>query len=345
MMSDTNTDPLMMRVLQSPKLQNLTILGLFALIFATFALLSPAGTFLSWANLESIGLSASQLVIVGAGVTFLMIAGGLDLSVGAIVVFSSVVAAKIMAGATAGLEGEDRFGLALWGPIVIGALAGLIVGMLWGLFNGAVIVRTGIPPFIATLASSTVILGFAQVWTGGINVSGVPVELQVHFGLGRVFGVIAWPILIAAVIVAVLWVVLAKTRYGLRIYAIGANPEAARRAGISVGGYTLSVYVLVGALSGVAGVIDVSRFTTATVGGYVQLALNVITAVVIGGTSLWGGRGGMGGTIVGALIPATLTSGFVILGLQPFWQNVAVGLVLLFAVAVDQYRRGRLSAR
>lgn len=342
-MTDVTTETLSVnRVLRSPKLQNLTILGLFVVIFGTFAVLAPPGTFLSVSNLESIGLSASQLLILGAGVTFLLISGGLDLSVGAIIVFSAVTAANIMAGATRGLEADERMGLALWGPVAVGALAGVMVGLLWGLFNGLVVVRTRIPPFIATLASSTVILGLAQVWTGGINVSGVPPELQSAFGLGRMFGIIPWPIVLAAVIVTVLWVVLAKTRYGLRIYAIGSNPEAARRAGINVDRYTVSVYVLVGALAGVAAVVDVSRFTTATVSGYSAVALNVITAVVIGGTSLWGGRGGMGGTIIGALIPATLTSGFVILGLQPFWQNVAVGLVLLLAVTVDQYRRLRL---
>ncbi|WP_291045264.1 ABC transporter permease [Herbiconiux sp.] len=334
----------LVKIAQSRRLQSLTILGLFVVIFAVFAILSPS-SFLSQTNLEGIGLSASQVLILGAGVTFLLIAGGLDLSVGAIIVFSAVVAAKIMAGATAGLEGADRMGWPLWGPVIGGALAGIVVGTLWGVFNGTVIVKTGIPPFIATLASMTVILGLAQVWTNGLNVSGAPSELQTVFGLGRMFGIVPWPIVIAAVVVIVLWIVLANTRFGLRLYAIGANPESARRAGINVGRYTVAVYALVGALAGLVAVIDVARFTTATVNGYSAIALNVITAVVIGGTSLWGGRGGMGGTIIGSLIPATLTSGFVILGLQPFWQNVAVGIVLLLAVAVDQYRRRKLSAQ
>jgi ribose transport system permease protein len=334
----------LVKIAQSRRLQSLTILGLFVVIFAVFAILSPS-SFLSQTNLEGIGLSASQVLILGAGVTFLLIAGGLDLSVGAIIVFSAVVGAKIMAGATAGLEGADRMGWPLWGPVIGGALAGIVVGTLWGVFNGTVIVKTGIPPFIATLASMTVILGLAQVWTNGLNVSGAPSELQTVFGLGRMFGIVPWPIVIAAVVVIVLWIVLANTRFGLRLYAIGANPESARRAGINVGRYTVAVYALVGALAGLVAVIDVARFTTATVNGYSAIALNVITAVVIGGTSLWGGRGGMGGTIIGSLIPATLTSGFVILGLQPFWQNVAVGIVLLLAVAVDQYRRRKLSAQ
>lgn len=337
------SESLVSRVLQSRRLSNLTIFGLFVLIFVSFAALAPSGTFLSVGNLEGIGLAASQVLILGAGVTLLLIAGGLDLSVGAIIVFTAVVAAKIMAGGTSGLEGDDRLGWALWGPVVFGAVAGIVVGAAWGFVNGLVIVKTRIPPFIATLASSTVILGFAQVWTGGLNVSGAPFELQTNFGLGRLFGIIPWPIVIAVIVVAVFWIVLAQTRFGLRLFAIGANPESARRAGINVGRYSIAVYAIVGALAGLAAVIDVSRFTTATVGGYSTVALNIITAVVIGGTSLWGGRGNMGGTVIGSLIPATLTSGFVILGLQPFWQNVSVGLVLLLAVTVDQYRRRTLS--
>jgi ribose transport system permease protein len=331
-------------LLASRKFSNLTIFAFLLAIFVVFSVASPSGTFLTESNLQSIALSASEVVILGAGVTFLLVSGGLDLSVGAIIVFASVAAAKYLASSTMNLTGADRTGWSLWGPVLLGMVIGVVVGGGWGLLNGLVIVKTRIPPFIATLASSTVILGLAQVWTGGINVSGAPMELQSRFGLGKLFGVIPWPVVAAAVIVAVLWVVLAGTRFGLRLYAIGANPESARRAGINVSRHTVAVYTLVGLLAGVAGDIDIARFTTATVGGYTATALNVITAVVIGGTSLWGGRGSMAGTVIGSLIPATLTSGLVILGLQPFWQNVAVGLVLLLAVSIDQYRRTRLSS-
>ncbi len=330
-------------ILASKRFSNLTILALFVVIFSLFSLLSRSGTFLSLDNIEGIALAASELLILGSGSTFLLIAGGLDLSVGAVIVFTSIAMATITSKLTEGLAGVERTGFALWGPVILGALVGIVIGLAWGVFNGVIVVRTGIPPFIATLAASTVILGLAQVWTGGINVSGAPSELQETFGLGKMFNVIPWPVVLAIVIVAILWIVLAKTRFGLRVYAIGANPEAARRAGIDVGKYTVVLYGLVGLLAGIVGVVEVARFTTATVSGYSSIALNVITAVVIGGTSLWGGRGNMGGTVVGSLIPATLTSGFVILGLLPFWQNVAVGAVLLIAVSVDQFRRQRLN--
>lgn len=324
------------RLLSGRKVTNLTILGLLILIFVIFSIAAPSGTFLTALNLQSIALSASEMLILGAGVTFLLVAGGLDLSVGALIVFASVAAAKYMA--------AHATGAGLWGNVALGMAIGIVIGAGWGLVNGAVVVFTRIPPFIATLATSTVILGLAQVWTGGLNVSGVPMKLQASFGLGKLFGVIPYPVIVAGVVVAVLWVILAGTRFGLRLYAIGANPESARRAGISVGRYTLGVYTLVGLLAGVAGDIDIARFTTATVNGYTSTALNVITAVVIGGTSLWGGRGNMGGTVIGSLIPATLTSGFVIVGFQPFWQNVAVGSVLILAVSIDQYRRRKLSS-
>jgi len=342
--TSTDTGSLAERLLASRRLANMTIFGLFLAIFVLFAIFSPSGTFLTESNVQNIALSASGVLILGAGVTFLLVAGGIDLSVGAMVVFASVAGAKFMSSRTADLTGGDRAGWSLWGPVLAGVVIAVVVGTLWGLFNGLVVVRTRIPPFIATLASSTVILGIAQVWTGGLNVSGAPSELQSAFGLGELFGIVPWPVVVAIVVVAVLWIVLSQTRLGLRLYAIGANPESARRAGVNVGRYTIAVYGLVGFLAGLAGMIDVARFTTATVGGYSATALNVITAVVIGGTSLWGGRGNMPGTVIGSLIPATLTSGFVIMGLQPFWQNVAVGCVLLTAVAIDQYRRERLGS-
>lgn len=326
-------------VLASNRLSEATILLLLVVIVIVFSVITPAGTFLSVQNIQSIALSGSQLVILGAGVTFLLIAGGIDLSVGAVVAFSSVVAAQVMSKLTVGLSGT-----AIIGPVLLGTVLAVLAGTAWGLINGLIAVSTKIPPFIVTLATSTIILGLAQVWTGGLNVSGAPIDLQNAFGLGGVLG-IPWPVIAAAVIAAVLWFILATTRFGLRTFAIGANIEAARRAGIGVKVHLIAIYALVGLLAGIAGTIDVARFTTATVNGYAGTALQVITAVVIGGTSLWGGRGRMSGTIVGAFIPATLTSGFVVMGMQPFWQNVAIGIVLLLAVWIDYYRRSSIGRR
>lgn len=318
---------------------NLTIFAVAVAMVVAFTVLTPPDTFLSQGNVQSMALAGSKLLIMASGITLLLIAGGIDLSVGAIVAFSAVVAAKVMVALTADLAPEARNGLALWGPVLLGVVAAIVTGIGWGAFNGLVIVKTRVPAFIATLASSTIIFGLAQVWTGGLNVSGAPVELQNTYGLGALFGVVPWPVVTAAIVSFVLWIVLSKTRFGLRTYALGANVEAARRAGIPVDRHAFLIYALVGCLAGLIGAIDVSRYTTATVSGYEGLALQAITAAVIGGTSLWGGRGRMSGTVVGAFIPAILTSGFVVMGIQPFWQNVAIGVVLLLAVWLDQYRR------
>jgi ribose transport system permease protein len=284
------------------------------------------------------------MLILAAGMTFLLIAAGLDLSIGSMVVFSAVAAAKAMV-AISGVDGAlaPAHTPHLAPALVIGIAAGVACGLGWGLINGILSVRFRIPPFIATLATAGIVLGLSQVWTGGLNVQGAPIEFQRFFGLGELAGVIPWPVVVAVVVVGVLWVVLARTRFGLRTYAIGANPDAARRAGVNVDRHLLILYVLVGALAGLVGVIDVARFNTASISGHTQDALAAIAAVVIGGTSLFGGRGRMSGTIIGALIPAVLLNGFVILDVQPFWQNVAVGCVLLVAVYVDQIRRRRLT--
>jgi ribose transport system permease protein len=326
---------------RAERFESLTITAILLLIVAVFAVLAPEGSFLTVDNLRNVALDASAMLILAAGMTFLLIAAGLDLSIGAMVVFSAVVSAKVMlwvAGdVTPDIAQTDHPHLAL--ALVLGIFAALGIGLLWGLVNGLLTVKAKIPAFIATLATSGVILGLAQVWTGGLNVTGAPIQLQEFFGLGSLFDAIPWPVVVAIVVTGVLWVVLAFTRFGLRTYAIGANPDAARRAGINVNRHLLILYIMMGVLAGIVGVIDLARFNTASVSGHTEDALAAISAVVIGGTSLFGGRGRMSGTVIGALIPAVLLNGFVIMAIDPFWQNVAVGLVLLAAVYVDQVRR------
>lgn len=326
---------------RAERFESLTIAAILLIIIAIFAVLAPEGSFLTLDNLRNVALDASAMLILAAGMTFLLIAAGLDLSIGAMVVFSAVVSAKVMlwvAGdVTPDVAQMNHPHLAL--ALVLGIFAALGIGLLWGLVNGLLSVKAKIPAFIATLATSGVILGLAQVWTGGLNVTGAPIQLQEFFGLGSLFDAIPWPVVVAIVVTGGLWIVLAFTRFGLRTYAIGANPDAARRAGINVNRHLLILYIMMGVLAGIVGVIDLARFNTASVSGHTEDALAAISAVVIGGTSLFGGRGRMSGTVIGALIPAVLLNGFVIMAIDPFWQNVAVGLVLLAAVYVDQLRR------
>src|SRR6266542_3247045 len=194
---------------------------------------------------------------------------------------------------------------------------------------------------IAVDASGLSILAVGMTFlliTGGIDVRGIPLQLTTTVGIGQLAGV-PYVVLIAAVVTAVGAVVLGATRFGRYTYAIGSNAEAARRAGIDVDRHLIKVYALSGLLAGLAGMVSLARFATTTIGGHSTDNLAAIAAVVLGGTSLFGGIGTVLGTVVGVFIPAVLQNGFVILGVQPFWQQVAVGAVLIVAVYIDQLKR------
>jgi ribose transport system permease protein len=279
-------------------------------------------------NFRNIAVDASGLSIIAVGMTFVIITAGIDLSVGSVLVFSGVIAAKVMLAVGGGS----------WGAIGAGAVAGLAAGLAWGIVNGLLITKARVPPLIVTLGTLGMALGSALLITGGIDARGIPLQLTTTIGIGRVAGV-PYVVIIAAVVVAVGAVVLAATRFGRYTYAIGSNAEAARRAGINVDRHLIKVYALSGFLAGLAGLVSLARFATTTIGGHATDNLAAIAAVVLGGTSLFGGIGTVLGTVVGVFIPAVLQNGFVILGVQPFWQQVAVGAVLIVAVYIDQLKR------
>lgn len=320
--------------------ENAFLLVIVAVLVVVFTILTPAGTFFSSENFKSIALDTSEILILAAGSTFVVIAAGIDLSIGSVVVFSAVVFAKLVASlaGTSGAYGGTAHNLALAIPLSVAAA--ILAGAGWGFVNGFLSSRLKMPSFIVTLGTLGMALGFAQLLTGGLDVPNVPAQLQLDFGGASVLG-IPWLVVVTTVVVAVLWVVLAKTRFGLRTYAIGANAEGTRRAGVNVNRQLIGVFVLMGAMAGLVGVLDVCRFGTASINAHTQDNLTAIAAVVIGGTSLWGGKGRMSGTIIGAFIPAILRNGFILLNVQPFWQNVAVGGVLIIAVYLDQQRRVR----
>jgi ribose transport system permease protein len=278
-------------------------------------------------NFRNIAVDASGLSVIAVGMTFVIITAGIDLSVGSVLVFSGVIAAKVMLAIGGG-----------WGAIAAGAVAGLAAGFAWGVVNGLLITKARVPPLIVTLGTLGMALGSALLITGGIDVRGIPLQLTTTIGIGRVAGV-PYVVIIAAVVVTVGAVVLAATRFGRYTYAIGSNAEAARRAGINVDRHLIKVYALSGFLAGLAGLVSLARFATTTIGGHSTDNLAAIAAVVLGGTSLFGGIGTVLGTVVGVFIPAVLQNGFVILGVQPFWQQVAVGAVLIVAVYIDQLKR------
>jgi ribose transport system permease protein len=301
------------------------ILGGICLVFA----LLSYDSFASTTNLRNITVDAAVLLVLAVGSTFVIVTAGIDLSVGSVLVFSGVVAAKLMEA----VGGEST------GVILLGLGAALGSGFAWGLFNGVVIAKLKVPPLIVTLGSFGAALGFAQLITDGVDVREVPFPLVESVGTGRLFGEIPYLVVIAGAVALVFGVVLALTRFGRHTYAVGSNEDAARRAGINVDRHLIKVYALAGTLSGLAGFMSLARFATTTIGGHSTDNLQAIAAVVIGGTSLFGGIGGVLGTVAGVFIPAVLENGFVILGVQPFWQEVAVGAVLILAVYLDQLRR------
>jgi ribose transport system permease protein len=297
-------------------------------IFITFALLRPE-SFFTISNVRNMAIDASILLVVAVGMTFVIITAGIDLSVGAVLVFSSVVSAKLMES----LGGEG------WGVALAGLGTALVAGLGWGIVNGVLVARARIPPLIVTLGTLGMAGGSALLISKGVNVRDVPLVMSVELGIGRLFGQIPYLVLIALAVTIVAGVALALTRFGRYTLAIGSNEEAARRAGIDVGRHLIKVYAVAGVLAGLAGWLSVARFATTQIGGYDTLNLQAIAAVVIGGTSLFGGIGTIFGTAVGVFIPTVLQNGFVILRVQPFWQQVAVGAVLIAAVYVDQLRR------
>jgi ribose transport system permease protein len=298
-------------------------------IVAAFSILR-FDQFTSVFNLRNIGIDASSLLIISVGMTFVIITAGIDLSVGAVLVFASVVGAMVMRGL--GGEGLDA--------IFAGLGASLASGAGWGVVNGVLVAKAKIPPLIVTLGTLGMAGGSALLITGGINVRrAVPVELTGTVGIGRLFGVIPYLVLIAAGITIVGAALLHGTRFGRFTYAVGSNVEAARRSGIKVDRHLIKVYAISGLLAGIAGFLSLARFTTTTIQGHGTDNLQAIAAVVIGGTSLFGGVGTIAGTVVGVFIPATLQNGFIILRVQPFWQQVAVGAVLVAAVFLDQFKR------
>ena len=309
----------------------IALLGL--IVFFTVA--SPNQAFLSPFGVRSMVLAGSSILVVAVGATFVLIAGQIDLSIGAVLVLAGVIGIDVM---TRLVEA----GLGDAGAIVLGCLVVLAVGAAAGLVNGLLTTRLRIPSFIVTLGTLGIALGMAQLISVGPLSLQVPKLMNQTIGFGSLFG-IPWPVVIAATIASIAWVVLSQTRVGLATYAVGSNREAARRAGVPVNRLVITVFIVMGLCAAVGAIIDMSRFTTVPIAGYSNTALAAIAAVIIGGTSLFGGRGSIPGTVIGVMIPVVLLSGLVILGVDPFWQNIVIGAMLILAVGFDQFQRERIA--
>ncbi|GGI72777.1 sugar ABC transporter permease [Saccharopolyspora subtropica] len=285
-------------------------------------------------NAQTLLVQAAPLLMLAVGMTFVIITSGIDLSVGSVLVFAGVVSAQTMER----LSGGDATA-AGWDVILIGLLVALVGGAAWGVLNGVLVAVTRVPALIVTLGSFGAALGAAQLLTNGVDVRTVPAALRHTLGTGTSFGVVPNLVLLAALVTLLAAWLLHTTAFGRYTYAIGSNAEAARRSGIKVTRHLVAVYTLTGLLAGLAGFMSLAYFGTTTISGHSNDNLNAIAAVVLGGTSLFGGIGSVLGSVIGVFIPAVLDTGFVMAGVRPFWQPIAVGAVLVAAVWLDQHRR------
>jgi len=298
------------------------LVGAFFLFCTFLALATPSGTFLSGRNLVFVLLQISVNTILASGMTMVILSKGIDLSVGSVVALSGVVGADLVA------QG--------W-PVPLAAAVAIGIGALVGLVNGASIVYLRVAPFIATLAMMTAARGLAYLYTDGVSVGNLPEAFTV-WGNGRI-GPVPIPVLVAAVVVGGTAILLGRTVFGRRLYALGGNEEAARLAGVRVGRAKIVIYTLMGALAALGGILLAARLGAGDPKAGQLFELTAIAAVVVGGTSLAGGRGGVWGTVLGALIIGVLDNGLVLMDVSAFWQMVVKGLVILGAVALDRGRR------
>lgn len=318
---------------------SLWIIAVLLLLVGLFATLNPQA-FFTMMNGRNIALDTAVVLLIALGETFVIITGGIDLSVGSVLVFSAVMSGRVMA-LLSGTKANIDAGVFhnQWLSIPVGLLVGVLSGILWGYINGKLITRLKLPPFIVTLGTMSIAMGAANLLSGGISVANVPPELQKLVGMKNLFGFLPVPLLVTGIVALVVGFFLHQTRFGRYTYAIGGNAEAARLAGINVDRHLVRVYTLQGLLVGVAAVLDLARFNSISPASHSLTNMNAIAAVIIGGTSLFGGAGTVLGTIIGAFIPATLQNGLIIQSIQPFWQQIVVGLIVVFAVFFDQWQR------
>ncbi len=301
-----------------------------ALLILCIGLTILSDKFLTVDNGWNVLRQISVNICISVGMTLVVLTAGIDLSVGSILAFSGAVAAGLLKSGIS-FPGNDLFiGFTLLGTV----LAGIATGSFLGFFNGWVITKFKVPPFVATLAMLTVARGFTMLWTKGYPISSLGTDFA-YIGTGWFLGipVLVW---IAVVVVIAAMIISNKTALGRYIYAIGGNENAAKLSGINIDKVKIIVYTLAGALAAIGGIMVTSRLDSAQPNAGMSYELDAIAAVVIGGTSLSGGRGTIIGTVLGAIIIGVLNNGLVLLDVSPFWQQVVKGMVILLAVMIDK---------
>jgi len=303
--------------------QGVSMLVILALMWVVLAFLSKY--FFTVDNLFEITLQTAVVAIIAAGQTLVIISGGIDLSVGSVFACAAVVGGVVFTST---------------GNLLLSLLTTLGVGALFGLTNGLLITKVRVPPFIATLGMMGIARGLALIISSGIPIYGLDDSYK-FIGQGKFFDVIPVPTVIVLVVYAIGYVVMNYTRFGRFVYSIGSNAEAARLSGINVPLVIIGIYTISGLLSGLASTIEAGRLATIQPAGGNGYELLAIGAVLIGGASTFGGEGSILATLIGALLVTTIRNGLNILGVNAFWQYVVNGVVIIGAVAIDQYRRRR----
>jgi len=308
---------------QSYLKENLGII-IALLVLCVFLAVNPltSASFLTQQNIFNILRQISSNLYLACGMTMVIILGGIDLSVGSVIALSGCIAAGCVA----------RYDM----PIVIALSAGLAIGILVGMFNGYVIAKTTIPPFITTLATMNIARGLAQIYTGGSPVRVVSSEWQ-FLGAGYI-GPVPTPVVILAIILIITALIMNKTKIGRHIYAVGGNAQAATFSGIKVWKVKFFVHTFSGIMAGLAGIVLASRMYSGQPTAGQGAEMDAIAAVVVGGTSMSGGAGKIGGTIIGGLIIGILNNGLNLMNVNTFWQDVVKGVVILLAVFIDYFK-------
>ncbi len=311
------------RAVAKRQIQQSLAFGAPIILFVFFSLASP--NFLTWSNISGILLSTAVIGIMALGTTFVIITGGIDLSIGTGMTLSAVMTGLLIV----------NFGLPVW----IGVLGGIATGALIGLVNGLNVTVLGLPPFIATLAMMMVAQGLSLILSGvkPIYFSNVAPNFK-EIAIGALLPGFPNAVLVTALLAVFAAFMLGKTLLGRYTYAIGSNEEAVRLSGVDTKRWKIAIYSFAGLFTGVAGVIIAARLDSAQPQIGMGYELQAIAAVIIGGTSLMGGRGTILGTVIGALIMSVVINGLRILSIQTEWQTVVVGLVILLAVYADNLR-------
>ena len=299
---------------------SIVIVFLAITIFFTFA----NQYFLTWDNWLNLLRQSSINGILAIGVTFVILIKGIDLSVGSVMALAGMIAASLVT------SKNEHF-------VLVAVLAGLGIGAALGLVNGVIVARINVPPFVATLGMLSMARGMTLIFSQGRPIPNLSAPFR-WIGGGDLFG-LPVPVLILFLVFGIGWVVLSYTTFGRYIYAVGGNEKAARTSGVSTRMVTASTYVISGLLAGLAGLVLTSRTTAALPQAGIGYELDAIAAVVIGGTSLAGGRGSLVGTLFGALIIGTINNGMDLMGVSSYYQQLLKGAIIVAAVIADQFRK------